>query len=37
MGSRPLAVSHGSSRIFWLQHVEQPGSNVIHVKTGAVK
>jgi hypothetical protein len=33
--SLPLAVSHDGSRIFWAQGVEQPDSNVIHVKTGA--
>jgi serine/threonine protein kinase len=32
-GSRPLAVSHDGSRIFWAQGVEQPDSNLIHVKT----
>jgi serine/threonine protein kinase len=35
--SVPLAVSHDGSRIFWAQGVEQPESNVIHVKTNAVK
>ena len=35
--SRPLAVSRDGSRIFWLQGVEQPDSNMIYVKTGAVK
>jgi hypothetical protein len=29
-----LAVSSDGSRIFWLQGIEQPDSNVIHVKTG---
>jgi len=33
----PLAVSRDGSRIFWLQGVEQPEANVIHVKIGAVK
>jgi hypothetical protein len=33
----PLAVSRDGSRIFYLQAVEQPESNVIHVKIGAVK
>jgi hypothetical protein len=33
----PLAISRDGSRIFWLQAVEQPESNVIHVKIGAVK
>ena len=35
--SIPLAVSRDGSRIFWAQGMEQPESNVIHVKTGAVK
>lgn len=35
--SIPLAVSRNGSRIFWVQGVEQPESNVIHIKTGAVK
>jgi hypothetical protein len=35
--SVPLAVSSDGSRIFWLQALEQPESNVIHVRTGAVK
>jgi predicted Ser/Thr protein kinase len=33
----PLAVSQDGSRIFWIQGVEQPDSNVIHVKIGAVR
>ncbi len=33
----PLAVSRDGSRIFWLQGVEQPDSNMIYVKTGALK
>jgi len=33
----PLAVSRDGSRIFWLQAVEQPEPNVIHVKIGAVR
>jgi hypothetical protein len=32
----PLAVSRDGKRIFWLQAAEQPESNVIHVKIGAV-
>jgi hypothetical protein len=32
-----LAVSRDGSRIFYLQAVEQPESNVIHVRIGAVK
>jgi hypothetical protein len=35
--ARPLAAWHDGSRIFWLQGVEQPDSNVIHVKTGWLK
>jgi hypothetical protein len=35
--SGPLAVSPDGSRIFWLQGVPRPESNVIHVKIGAVK
>jgi serine/threonine protein kinase len=30
----PLAVSHDGSRIFWAQGIDQPESNLIHVKTG---
>jgi serine/threonine protein kinase len=32
-----LAVSRDGSRIFWLQGVEQPDSNMIYVKTGWLK
>jgi hypothetical protein len=35
--SVPLAVSHDGSRIFWIENVEQPESNVIHVKTNWFK
>jgi hypothetical protein len=35
--SSPLAVSPDGSRIYWLQGVVRPESNVIHVKIGAVK
>jgi eukaryotic-like serine/threonine-protein kinase len=35
--STPLAVSRDGSRIFWLQGVEQPDSNMIYIKTGALK
>ena len=35
-GSRPLAVNHDGSRIYFLQSVEQPESNVIQVRTGAI-
>jgi eukaryotic-like serine/threonine-protein kinase len=33
-GDRPIAVSRDGSRIYLPQAVEQPNSNVIHVKTG---
>jgi Tol biopolymer transport system component len=33
---RPLAVSRDGLRIFWPQAVEQPGSNVIQIKTHGV-
>jgi hypothetical protein len=33
----PLAVSRDGSRIFWLQGVEQPESNLIYIKTGWLK
>jgi hypothetical protein len=33
----PLAVSRDGSRIFWLQGREMPESNVIYVKTGAIR
>ena len=36
-GDTPLAISRDGSRIFWLQGVEQPESNIIHVKTGWIK
>ena len=32
--SNPLAVSHDGSRFYFVQGVEQPGSEVIHVKVG---
>jgi len=32
-----LAVSRDGSRIFWLQGVEQPDSNMIYIKTGWLK
>jgi hypothetical protein len=35
--SIPLAVSRDGARIFWAQGIEQPESNVIHIKTGAVR
>ena len=35
--SMPLAVSHDGSRIFWLQGPDQPDSNLIHVKIGAIQ
>ena len=34
--SRPLAVSRDGSRIFWPQAIEQPGSDVIQIRTHAV-
>ncbi len=36
-GNTPWAVSRDGSRIYWLQFAEQPGSNVIHVRTNAVR
>jgi eukaryotic-like serine/threonine-protein kinase len=33
----PLAVSRDGSRIFWLQGVEQPDSNMIYIKTGGIR
>jgi serine/threonine protein kinase len=36
-GQSPLAVSRDGSHIFWIQGVEQPNSNMIHVKTNAFK
>ena len=33
---RPLAVSHDGSHIFWPQAVEQPGSDVIQIRTHGV-
>jgi hypothetical protein len=33
----PLAVSHDGSRIFWLQGPDQPDSNLIHIKIGAIQ
>ncbi len=35
--ARPLAVSRDGSRFYWPQAVEQPDSNVIHIKTGWAK
>jgi hypothetical protein len=32
--SRPLAISRDGSRIFWVQGIEQPESNIIYVRTG---
>jgi hypothetical protein len=34
---RPLAISRDGSRIFWLQGIEQPDSNLIYIKTGWAK
>jgi hypothetical protein len=36
-GQRPLAVSRDGSKIFWAQGVDQPDSNMIHIKTGWIK
>lgn len=36
-GSRPLAVNHDGSKIFFLQSTEEPDSGVIHVRTGAIR
>jgi eukaryotic-like serine/threonine-protein kinase len=36
ISNRPLAVSRDGSRIFWPQAVEQPGSDVIQIRTRAV-
>jgi eukaryotic-like serine/threonine-protein kinase len=35
--SRSLAISHDGSKIFYLQGIEQPNSNMIHIKTGFFK
>jgi len=32
--NRPLAVSSDGSRIYFVQSVEQPDSNMIHIKMG---
>ena len=32
--SRPLTISRDGSRIFWVQGIEQPESNMIYVRTG---
>ena len=34
--TRPMAVSHDGSLIYWPQPAEQPGSDVIHIRTNAV-
>jgi Tol biopolymer transport system component len=36
-GSRPLAVNHDGSRLYFLQSAEQPDAGVIHVRTGAIQ
>ena len=36
-GGRPLAASRDGSRIFWLQAIERTETNVIHVKTHAIR
>jgi hypothetical protein len=33
VGSRSLAVSRDGSRIYWLQAIEQPGADVIHIRS----
>ncbi|HJT89577.1 MAG TPA: hypothetical protein VJ732_17030 [Bryobacteraceae bacterium] len=35
--SRPLAVNHEGSRIYFLQSAEQPDSGVIHIRTHAIR
>lgn len=34
---RPLAISRDGSRIYFVQGVEQPDSNLIHIETGLLK
>jgi hypothetical protein len=36
-GSEPLAISRDGSRIFWLEGIEQPDSNMIYITTGWAK
>jgi serine/threonine protein kinase len=36
-GSRPLAVNHDGSRIYFLQSAEQPDAGVIQVRTSAIR
>jgi len=36
LADQPLAVSRDGSRIFWPQAVEQPGSDVIQIRTRGV-
>jgi eukaryotic-like serine/threonine-protein kinase len=36
-GSRPLAVNHDGTRIYYLQSVDEPESGVIYVRTGAIR
>jgi hypothetical protein len=36
LSDHPLAVSRDGSRIFWPQAVEQPGSDVIQIRTRGV-
>jgi hypothetical protein len=36
-GSEPLAISRDGSRIFWLEGIEQPDSNMLYIKTGWVR
>ena len=35
--SRPLAVNHDGTRIYYLQSVDEPESGVIYVRTGAIR
>jgi hypothetical protein len=37
ISNRPLAVTRDGTRIYWLLPVEQPGSDVIHIRTNAVR
>lgn len=35
--SRPLAVNHDGTRIYYLQSVDEPESGAIYVRTGAIR
>jgi hypothetical protein len=37
IGARPLAASRDGSRIYWLQGPDPAASNVIHIKTYAIR